>query len=298
MCPNSYPVDSVSYAPHVPYNAQMFCAGIAPEMPFATCASYDPLNMNSSIYGNGIDLASSYTTGVGGYATGAVTGGIYGDGFDGGYGGYAYDPESMYKMMDKWTDYMYDRNVRYTEKSRANDLRLNGPLEATQYAVDGLKEKIIKDDHPQMKLAWAKYVETLKNIYPEYANLDEKSLNAKAMELYKQRNNGVALKDDIRANGNGMFGQKFLNGLTFGLGWKGSAEDTITTITGTPMSREDQLKGTAGSIAGYGASIAGATYAGKAIIKNPGKVAKFVGKNWLGLAIVAVASAIGFAINK
>ena len=93
MCPNSYPVDSVSYAPHVPYNAQMFCAGIAPEMPFATCASYDPLNMNSSIYGNGIDLASSYTTGVGGYATGAVTGGIYGDGFDGGYGGYAYDPE-------------------------------------------------------------------------------------------------------------------------------------------------------------------------------------------------------------
>ena len=309
MCANSYPMDSISYSQFRP---QTFCAGVAPNMPFASCAGYDPLSLYGSIYGTGCDLASSvafrggygdYTSGIAnlGYSDYApsIASGINADGFAGAYtGGYAYDPESMYKMMDKWTDYMYDRNVKYTEKARANDLRLNGPVEATQYAVDSLKEKIIKDDHPQMQEAWAKYLETLKNIYPEYAELDAKSLNAKALELYKQRNNNVALKDDIRAAGHGMFTQKFLNGVTLGLGWSGSAEDTIAKISGTPMSREDELKGTAGSIAGYATSIGGTTLLAKQMIKNPAKVTKFVGKNWLGLAIAGVAAAIGFTVAR
>ncbi len=287
MCPGYFDTDYCTKMP-MPLTPQTYCATYAPYFPNTSSASYDPMSMYGSVYGNAdIDLTSDYSlgTGVGSYGFG------YGGDYAGAYGGY--NPESMYQQMDKWTDYMYDRNVKYTEKGRANDLRINGPLDAAAYAADALKEKIEKDDQPQIQIAFEKYKTAIKNLYPEYANLDDKSLTAKAMDLYKQRHN-IAVKDDIRDKSNNIFIQKFLNGATFGLGWNGSGEETIEKITGNQMSREDKIKGAVGTTAGAAASLT----AGFHLVKNWKPIAKVAAKNPITALLVAAAAAVGLYSYK
>lgn len=282
MCPGYFDTD---YTVRMPYNANAYCATYAPYFPATTSsAAYDPLSMNGSVYGGDIDLTTDYTAGVGSYGYGG-----YGTG-----GAYGYNPDAMYQQMDKWTDYMYDRNVKYTEKGRANDLRINGPLQAAQYAADALKEKIEKDDQPQIQVAFENFKNSLKKLYPEFANLDDKALTAKAMELYKERN-GIGVKDDIRDKSNNMFVQKFLNGATFGMGWNGSGEETIEKITGNSMSREDKIKGAVGTTAGAAASIT----AGFQIAKNWKPITKVAARNPITAALIAAAAAVGiYSYNK
>ncbi len=278
MCPDSYGPSSVGRQQCFGSSLRNYCAASAPyQIPTASDA-YDPLNMNYSIYGSDIDLTSDYSIGGGyGYAPGGYIG-----------GGYGYNPDMMYEQMDKWTDYMYDRNAKYIEKGRANDMRVNGPLEAAQYAADAVREKIVKDDQPQIKIAFEKYKAALVKLYPEYAKLDDKVLSAKAMELYKERN-GIGFKDDIRANSSNIFMQKFLHGATFGLCFKGSAEETISDITGNPMSNEDRLKSAVGTTAGGLASIT----AGFQLFKHSGKIWSLAAKNPICTLIVAGAAALG-----
>lgn len=271
MCPDTYGPNSVGRQPYYGTNLNNFCAATAPNLPLTSCVGYDPLSMNYSVYGSDIDLTSDYSIG-GGY----------------GVGGYGYNPEMMYQQMDRWTDYMYDRNVKYTEKGRANDLRINGPMDAAAYAADALKEKIEKDDQPQIQIAFEKYKNAVKNMYPEYANLDDKALTAKALDLYKMRQN-IGVKDDIRDKSNNIFLQKFLNGATFGLGWNGSGEETIEKITGNPMSREDKIMGAVGTTAGAAASLT----AGFHIVKNWKPIAKVVVKNPITALLFGAAAAIG-----
>lgn len=290
MCPDFYGTQSV--CPQFgSYNGiRNYCAATAPLLPNVSCMGYDPLSMDYSVYGSDIDLASDYTAGCWGY------GGGYGGGYapmpaaGGEYtpGPYGYNPNAMYEQMDKWTDYMLDRNVRYTEKTRANDMRINGPLDATQYAADALREKIVKDAQPQVVQAFENYKQTLRKVYPEYANLDDKALSAKAMELYKQRNN-VSLKDDIRANSKDIFAQKFLNGATFGLLFKGSAEETISDITGNPITHEDKVKGSIGTVAGAAVSLTAAFQA----LKHSGSILKVAARNPIGTLILGAAAALG-----
>lgn len=288
MCPGYFDTDCSMRMP-MQFTPQTYCATFAPYFPNISSASYDPMSMYGSVYGNAdIDLTSDYSLGVG----------VGGYGFGGGYGGATaayggYNPDSMYQQMDKWTDYMYDRNVKYTEKSRANDLRINGPLDAAAYAADALKEKIEKDDQPQIQIAFEKYKQAIKNLYPEYANLDDKALTAKAMDLYKQRHN-IGVKDDIRNNSNNIFLQKFLHGATFGLGYNGSGEQTIEKITGNPMSREDKIKGAVGTTAGAAASLT----AGFHLVKNWKPIAKVAVKNPITALLVAAAAAVGFYTYK
>ncbi len=283
MCPNNFGTDCVGRQPlqYTPAWSRNYCATYAPNQFTAASASYDPLNFNYSIYGNDIDLTSDYS----------FTGGGYGPmGAYGGYGGYTYDPDMMYQQMDKWTDYMFDRNVKYTEKSRANDMRINGPLEAAQYAADALREKIIKDDQPQVAVAFNKYKAALVKLYPEYANLDDKALSAKAMELYKQRN-GIGLKDDIRANSPNIFMQKFLNGATFGLAFRGSAEQTISEISGNPISHDDKIKGAIGTTAGVAASAT----VGFQVLKHSPKILNVAVRNPIASLILVGASVLGIS---
>lgn len=288
MCPGYFDTDYSVRMP-MPCNPKVYNATYAPYFPNTSCASYDPMSMYGSVYGNAdIDLTSDCSVGVGGYG--------FGGGYDAGVGmtgGYGYNPDSMYQQMDKWTDYMYDRNVKYTEKARANDMRVNGPLEAAQYAADALKEKIEKDDQPQIQVAFEKYKTAIKNLYPEYANLDDKHLTAKAMELYKERN-GISVKDDIRDKSNNIFMQKFLNGATFGMGWNGSGEETIEKLTGNPMSREDKIKGAIGTTAGAAASIT----AGFQIAKHWKPIAKVAARNPITATLLAAAAAIGIYSYK
>ncbi len=282
MCPGYFDTD---YTVRMPYNANAYCATYAPYFPTTTSsAAYDPMNFNSSIYGSDIDLTTDYTAGVGSYGYGGCgTGGAYG-----------YNPDAMYQQMDKWTDYMYDRNVKYTEKGRANDLRINGPLDAASYAADALKEKIEKDAQPQIQLAFEKYKAAIKNLYPEYANLDDKALTAKAMDLYKQRHN-IGVKDDIRDKSNDIFWQKFLHGATLGIGWNGSGEETIEKITGNPMSREDKAKSAFGVAAGASATALGGFH----LAKHWKPIASAAAKNPWTTVLLAGAALFGiYSFNK
>ncbi len=282
MCPGYFDTD---YTVRMPYNANAYCAAYAPYFPTTTSsAAYDPMNFNSSIYGSDIDLTTDYTAGVGSYGYGGYASG----------GAYGYNPDAMYQQMDKWTDYMYDRNVKYTEKGRANELRINGPLQSAQYAADALKEKIEKDDQPQIQVAFENFKNSLKKLYPELAALDDKTLTAKAMDLYKERN-GIGVKDDIRDKSNSMFWQKFANGATFGMGWSGSGEETIEAITGNSMSREDKIKGAFGTTLGAAASIT----TGFHLVKKWKPITKFAVRNPITAVLAAAAAAVGiYSYNK
>lgn len=286
MCPDVYsPIYGVT-----PYGTcndlRSYYASIIPNQPNMNCVAYDPMSMQYSVYGADIDLLAN--GGLGSYPiySGAYGGADTTGAYTGGYAGY--NPETMYQQMDRWTDYMFDRNVKYTEKSRAQDMRLNGPMTAVQYAADALKEKVAKDAQPQIQEAFEKYKETLRSVYPEYANLDDKALTAKAMELYKERNQ-IALKDDIRNNSKDIFMQKFLNGATFGTLFKGSAEETISNITGNQMAYEDKVKGSIGTVAGAAVSLT----AGFQALKHSGTIAKVACKNPIATLILAAATALG-----
>ena len=307
MCTNSFGINPISLG-------NPYYAAIIPNLATEPCVAYDPMNMNSSIYGSGFNfnydnsISNAYNLGFGGipqyFAPSAQTqapqapqatqtapnagNNASAVPFAGGY-----NPASMFEYMDQWTDYQLDRNVRYTEKGRANDLKINGPLQAVQYAADALKEKIEKDDQPQIAAAFEKFKETLKTVYPELADLDDNALKAKALDLYKERN-GIGLKDDIRANANNIFMQKFLNGATFGLGWNGSGEETIEKVTGQPMSRQDKIIGAVGTTAGAATAITGGFH----LIKHSPTIAKWALKNpftTLMLAGAAVCGWLGFA---
>lgn len=279
MCPDTFGPRNVSTPFYTTADMRNYCATSAPYQIPAASSSYDPLNMNYSIYGTDIDLASDYTKGVGSYGYGGYAG-----------GGYVYNPELMYQQMDRWTDYMYDRNVKYIEKGRANDARINTPFERAQNAADALTEKVVKDEQSQIPQFFEAYKQAIKDLYPQYANLSDKALTARALEHYKQRNNNVALKDSIRANGNNMFLQKFWNTFTLGLASNGSTEETIEEITGNPMAREDKIKGSIGT----GAGVAALATTGVLAFNNRKAIWNVAKRNPLTLAILAGATALGW----
>ncbi len=278
MCPSSFGPQGIPSGNIG--DVRNFCAAVAPNQFPTSCVGYDPMSMDYSIYGTDVDLTSDYSIG-GGYGVGPA--GLAGTG-----GAYGYNPEMMYQQMDKWTDYMYDRNVKYTEKSRANEMRINGPLLATQYAADALNEKINKNEQPQIVRAFNKFKAEMVKLYPQYANLDDRALTAKAMELYKERY-GIGLKDDIRNQGNSMVAQGFLNGLTGGVFWKGSSEETIEDITGTSMSRQD--KGLYAVGKGFGTAVLAGT--GIIAANQACKNIKWLGKGIANNKVLAIATAIG-----
>lgn len=284
MCPSSYGPDCVSAInPRLNYMSQ------APYYPITSSyVGYDPLSFDCSVYGDGYGLTPNYGYGYG----------------TGGYGGYAYNggmysPDAMFENMDKWTDYMYDRNVKYIEKSRANQMRINGTTDAARYAADQLTEKIQKNNQNHILQAFEQYKAAVRQIYPEYANLSDKELSAKAMDLYQQRT-GISLKDSIRANGNSMITQGFLNGLTCFIGYEGSAEHTISKMTGAPVDREDRIMHSIGQGAGFATLAVGTTAVAKHGFKNIGSIWKGVKAGPLaavGLLVAAGTAIFGF-FNK
>lgn len=277
MCPDYFGPDSVARQPYYGCNMNNYCAASAPNLPLTSCVGYDPLNMNYSAFGTDIDLTSDYSIG-GGLGTGAY--GMAG-------GAYGYNPEMMYQQMDRWTDYMYDRNAKYIEKGRSNDLRVNAPMERAQNAADALKEKVVQDEQSQIPAAFEAYKQSIKALYPQYANLTDKELTARALEHYKQRNNGVGLKDEIRANSKDMFAQKYLHYMTFGHFGKGSAEESIEKITGNPMGRSDNLK----SKAALGAAVLTGATAARYIVPNTGAILKTAAKNPITTIAIGLAAA-------
>lgn len=275
MCPDYFGTDSIARQPYFGTSLNNYCAASAPNLPLTSCVGYDPLSMNYSAFGTDIDLTSDYS--VGGSGLGAY-----------GYGGgaYGYNPELMYQQMDRWTDYMYDRNVKYIERGRANDARINTPLERAQNAAEALKEKIVKDEQSQIPQFFAAYKQSIKELYPEYANLNDKELTARAMRHYQERT-GENLKDAIRANSKNMFAQKYLNYMTLGHFGKGSAEESIEKITGNPMSRTDNIQ----SKLALGAAVLTGATAARYIVPNTGKILKTAAKNPITTIALGLAAA-------
>ena len=289
MCPGYYGPDSISATGGL--TPRLYYGVNAPYYQTSSSIGYDPMNL---VYGPMSLGGSIYGDSTIDWVTGSSMGYGMGYGVPGGYmAGGAYNPDAMFDYMDKWTDYMYDRNVKYVEKGRANQMKINGATDAAKYAADALTEKIYKNNQEHILLAFNNYKAAVRNIYPNGANLSDKELSAKAMDLYQQRT-GVSLKDLIREKSNSVISQGYMNGLTLGFGWKGSAEETISKMSGLPMDREDKVKHAIGQGAGVGTSVGVGLIAGKTIFEKFGWIAKGC-KSAPALAVAAVA-AIGTAI--
>lgn len=232
--------------------------------------AYDPMSMNGSLFGGigmGYPMFPSFT---------------------------GMNTDKWMENMDKWQDYSIDRQVRYQEKSRNADLRLNSPMEGIQEAAQILNEKIHKDEQQQILNALAHYTASVKNAFPQ--GTDQDILN-RARDLYKKQF-GVDLIDDIRANGKDSFTQGFVQAVTFGLADNKTAEENIADITGQSVGRGDQTKKVLGRAAG-GAVVGGVG----AYLLSFSKYFKFLGKSkpfiTAGIgALIAGVSALGGGVKS
>lgn len=203
----------------------------------------DPMfSMNSSIFPGGMGYGMNYGMNCG--------------------MGYPYMPtfggngniEDYYKNIEKYDDFMLDRQVRREQRVRNANLQLSSPGEGIQKQAELLHEKILQDEQEQIKIAYDQYIDSVKAMY---GDATKEQIENRADSLYKQIH-GVTVHDDIRKNGKGSFTQGFLQTLTFGLADGKTAEENISTLTGLPVSRTEDSKKFAGNIAG-GAAVGGLT---------------------------------------
>ena len=194
--------------------------------------------------------------------------------------------EDWMRRMEAWQDYSIDRQVKYQERSRNADLRLNAPIEGIQDAGAILNEKIHKDEQEQILPALAEYIAQVKAAYPQASDED---VLKRAKSLYKQQFQ-KDLIDDIRSNGKDAFTQGFIQAVTFGLADNKTAEENIADITGQQVGRADQTKKILGRAAG-GAVVGGtATY-----LLSFMKAFKFLGKSRPLLGAIAGAAIAGIS---
>ena len=203
------------------------------------------------------------------------------------------NPQDWMQQMDKWQDYSIDRQIRYQEKSRNADLRLNAPIEGIQDAGAILNEKIYKDEQEQILPALTQYIAQVKAAYP---NATDEDVLKRAKSLYKQQFQ-TDLIDDIRKNGKDAFAQGLLQAVSFGLADNKTAEENIADITGQPVGRADETKKILGRAAG-GAVVGGVG----AYLLSFAKCFKFLGKSKsliaaLAGAVIAGATALGSGSN-
>lgn len=162
--------------------------------------------------------------------------------------------EDYYRNMERYDDYMLDRQVRMQERMRNADLRLNSPQEGIAKQAELLHDKILRDEQEQIKIAYDSLIESVRQMYP---NATKEQIENRAESLYRNVTQ-TDLFDDIRKHGRGSFTQGFLQTATFGLADGKTAEENISTLTGLPVGRAENGKKLAGNIAG-GAVVGGAT---------------------------------------
>lgn len=196
------------------------------------------------------------------------------------------------QQMDQWQDYNIDRQVRYSQKNRNADLKINSTMEGIQDAGAILSKKIHQDEQEQIIPALNNYLAAVRAAYPD--GTDEEIIN-RAKSLYKQQF-GVELTDDIRANGKDSLTQGFLQAVTFGLEDNKTAEENIAEIDGQAVGRKDSTKKLLGRAAG-GAAIGGIS----TFLLSFCKYFKFLGKSkslWGALAGAAIAVGTALTAGK
>lgn len=203
--------------------------------------------------------------------------------------GMGFDPNKSY--FDNMKDYQKQWNEYYVDQqkiNRQNDVQVNAPMEAIRETATNLKDKILHDEQDQIKLAYNKYLNSVKNAYGEGS---EEELNSRALSLYTQLNGGKSLVQDLRENGHKSFLQGFIQTVTLGMYAKKSAEDNIAEITHQEVPMGEKVEQNAGRIVGIGTIGAGAYGLTKALSGNTGKIFKFLGKfltSKAGIASVVV----------
>ena len=169
---------------------------------------------------------------------------------------------NYFDSMNNWMDQSIDYQVKYNEKMRDADLRINSPQEGVKKFASYLQEKIKTNEQEQIKEAYARFKESVRSLYP---NASEEDLANRTSTLYAQCT-GKSIVDDIRENGRDSLTQGFLQSVTFGLVDGKTAEENISELTGMPVGRYEKMKKIAGNAAGgavvggLGATLLGALF--------------------------------------
>ena len=249
---------------------------------------YDPgLSFNGSVFDFDNSTFANTYSGLGMGALGSYgfgmpyCGGIYGN------------ADSWWDYMDRYSDRSMAYNRHRIEKQREDEMYINGPSDSINGRMALLKRAVNKNDQANMVEVFNKYCESVKEMYPNY---EGKALVSRALAMYAQAN-GVSFLDDLMAHSRGMFGQKFLNSLTLGIAAKGSAEENIEQLTGSPMSPQDELYGKLGKGAGAATATAIAGTTGFALVKNSKRIGKLVGRGPWGWIIAGVSAAVGIIVG-
>ena len=169
-----------------------------------------PFSMNDSVFGGCMPFIGGFD---GMYAGGGMSG-LNQTYFD-----------NMRQQQQFYNQYYIDQQ----KMNRNADLQVNGAMEAVRETAENLKDKIKQNEQDQIKAAYEKYIEAVRNAY---GNGSEEEINSRAMSMYQRLNGGKGLVEELRDNSHSSFLQGFLQAVTMGTYYKKSAEDNIAEITG------------------------------------------------------------------
>lgn len=176
------------------------------------------------------------------------------------YGGFNMNYEQYYNNMEKYQDFMYESQLRRSQRSRQVDFLANSPMESIQHQANILREKIKQNEQQQIIPALNKFIQSINAANGSTANATPEQLIARADSFYKQMFN-ISITDDIRENGNDSFTQGLLQSLTLGCADRTTAEENISRINGAPVSRWESAKKITGNTLGGAAIGAGSMFA-------------------------------------
>ena len=244
--------------------------------------AYDPMSFSGSLFDfDNSTFANTY----GGCGLGLGCLGSY----MGGYGGFWGGADGHWDYIDQYADRAMEHNKNRAIKTRNNEREINTPNDGVQAMVAILQDKVSRDDQKNIMPTFNSLCAAVSKLYP---TLDEAAVKTTALTLYAEIT-GVSLAQDIRNHGHGMFVQKFLNGLTFGQLYKGSAEENVEQLTGLPMKDEARAYGVLGKGVGTAVTTAGVTGGLTILGKNLGFVKKLMSHGKTGWIIGGIALAAG-----
>jgi len=236
-------------------------------------ASTFPFSMDNSVFGAGVPL-------IGGFDCGSIGGGMIGGN------------QSWFDNMRQQQQFYNQYYVDQQKMNRNADLQINGAMEAVRETAENLKDKIKQNEQDQIKAAYEKYIEAVRNAY---GNGSDEEINSRAMSMYQRLNGGKGLVEELRENSHSSFLQGFLQSITMGAYYRKSAEDNIAEITGQEVAEGRKTGQNVGRAAGV-ATVGIGTFAiinsiSSKLAKAAGKTPKSGKAALLGL-IAAGASAV------
>lgn len=212
--------------------------------------------------------------------------------------------QSYFDNMKQYQRFYNDYNIDQQKMQRNADMRINASMESVENSVVNLFDKIKQNEQDQIPKAFEALVENVRNAY---GDATPEELKSRALSMYYQIS-GAPLIEDLRKYGHSSFIQGLLQSATFSLGYRNSAEDNISNITGQPVGTGEKTCQNLGRVAGavgVGVAAGGVT---KMLTKNSAANAnnakglmKFLKGNKagkVGLIVGGIAAALSFITGK